>query len=252
VVASLDDADALWFAQRAGTSGVACRVLTTEALSFARRRSHRVTDQGCTTTIEVVAGDIIRDSEIGGVLNRALDPPDRAWQRAAPAERDYASAELQAFMLSWLAGLPCPVRNRPTPDCLAGPYPHPFVASAAAVQAGLPCPPMTVTTSSVGNDCLDGHLMAARLTAGPAARPINVPCLDGVPAMAGIPDAVTDAIGSFLELIGANEAAVGIDFLVAENVWWFAGMTPIASLRTGDLADRLLGLLASSPRLPVS
>src|SRR5205814_4716450 len=78
VVASLDDADALWFAQRAGTSGVACRVLTTEALSFARRRSHRVTDQGCTTTIEVVAGDIIRDSEIGGVLNRALDPPDRA------------------------------------------------------------------------------------------------------------------------------------------------------------------------------
>jgi hypothetical protein len=51
------------------------------------------------------------DSEIAGVLVRDtgwLDP--QGW---APADHAYMQAELRAVMLAWLAGLACPVINRP-------------------------------------------------------------------------------------------------------------------------------------------
>ena len=247
VIVSLDDRDALWFAQQAMAAGVDCTVLTTEALSFARRRSHRVSDAGISTSIEVSAGLCIDDWRLSGVLNRSLGAPDRAWQRAAPAERDYASAELHAFMVSWLAGLRCPVRNRPTPQCLAGPAPHPFVATAAAARAGLLCPPLTTTTAEAPLG--DIQLVAARLAAGAGSRPVSVPCVDGSPVVAGVPDDVATGIARFLALVGAAEAVVGIDFLVAGGKWWFAGMTPLPSLRDGGQAmvERLLATFASEP-----
>lgn len=36
-------------------------------------------------------------------------------------DRLYAAAEMQAFLLAWLAALRCPVLNAPSPGCLAGP-----------------------------------------------------------------------------------------------------------------------------------
>ncbi len=42
VVCGLEDESALWFARRAAQSGVPCRIVTTEALSYARRFSHRL------------------------------------------------------------------------------------------------------------------------------------------------------------------------------------------------------------------
>ena len=32
-----------------------------------------------------------------------------------PADREYVAQEMNAFLLSWLATLPCPVLNRPDP-----------------------------------------------------------------------------------------------------------------------------------------
>jgi hypothetical protein len=37
-----------------------------------------------------------------------------------PADRGYCAAEMTAFLAWWLAELPCPVVNRPTPTCLSG------------------------------------------------------------------------------------------------------------------------------------
>jgi hypothetical protein len=41
--------------------------------------------------------------------------------RIVPADQAYVAAEMQAFLLAWLTALPCPVVNRPSPQCLAGP-----------------------------------------------------------------------------------------------------------------------------------
>ena len=47
---------------------------------------------------------------------RAVDLP-----HIAEADRDYAAAEMTAFLAYWLSALECPVVNRPTPSLLMGP-----------------------------------------------------------------------------------------------------------------------------------
>src|SRR5439155_13560654 len=120
------------------------------------------------------------------VLNRMVDPPDLAWRCAAPAERDYAAAELQAFTLAWLCGLDRPVRNRPDPGCLSGPLFPPAVVAYAAARAGLACGALRV-----GTDGPDDLLTAAvHASAGPR-RPLHVPVLDGEAASsANVPEAL--------------------------------------------------------------
>jgi hypothetical protein len=49
----------------------------------------------------------------------SIEPDDL--QHIAERDRPYVAAEMTAFLLAWLSGLPCPVLNRPTPQCLGGP-----------------------------------------------------------------------------------------------------------------------------------
>lgn len=246
VVATLNDTDALWFARKAEELvGTAPTFLTTEALAFAHRRSHRVSDDGASTVIEVTPGTVIEDARLTGVLNRSIAPPDIAWKRAALGEREYASAELHAFMLSWLTALGCPIRNRPSYECLAGPAPHPFATVAAAVEAGLSCPPVN-TGSSAAVDCSDALAAAAHVAAGPRCSSARLVCLDGTVFGGDAPDEVRAGVRRFVGLVGAAEALVGVDFLVRGETWWFAGMTPWPNLRAGgvELVARLVSVLA--------
>ena len=69
----------------------------------------------------VIGGRIVRPDQISGILTlrpgvfapelRAIHPDDRA----------YVAAELNAFLLEWLMAQSCPVLNRPSFSCLAGP-----------------------------------------------------------------------------------------------------------------------------------
>src|SRR6201985_2774468 len=45
---------------------------------------------------------------------------------------------MQAFLLSWLARLQCPVLNPPTTTCLSGPYWRAEKWTHAAARAGIP------------------------------------------------------------------------------------------------------------------
>jgi len=173
VVCGLDDEGALWFARRATQSGADCRIVTTEALSYARHVSHRLAGGEVHTIVRLADGTELVDSQLSGVLNRAIEAPVAAWQLAAPAERHYATMELHASTLSWLHALPCPVRNRPEPACLTGPLRHPFVTVAAAHAAGLPCPEVRFDTAGPFGPA-DTLLLAAtqslRSTLGKAAK----------------------------------------------------------------------------------
>lgn len=243
VLTALDDVHALWFAEWARRGGQPCTVLTTEALSFARRRSLRITDRAATTTIELPDGTVVDDADLTGVLNRSSRPPDAAWRRAAPEEQHYAGAELHAFMLGWLHGLRCPVRNRPGAEFLGGPTPHPLVGAAAASAAGLACP--AVVTGTGRGRGVDAVERAAWQAAGAAGRPRHVVCLDGEVVAPAVPDRVAAAVPAFSKLVGAGNALVGIDFVDDGTTWWFAGMTPLPQLSTAgpSLVERVVAVL---------
>jgi hypothetical protein len=58
--------------------------------------------------------------------------------RIQPQDREYAAAELTAFLLAWLTACPCPVLNQPAPGSLNGPGWQAEQWLRAAAQAGLP------------------------------------------------------------------------------------------------------------------
>jgi hypothetical protein len=247
VVCDLDDEGALWFARRAAEAGADCKIVITEALSYAPYFSHRLAHGGVQTVVRLADGTRLADGEISGVLNRAVQPPASAWRLAAPAERDYATMELHACTLSWLHALPCQVRNRPEPDCLAGPLRHPFVTAAAAHAAGLPCPEVRFgTTGPLG--AADALLLAAARAAGPDARAVHLVCLDGAVYGTGPPGPIAAGIAAFAVRMGAGAALLGVDFFAGAGGWWFAGASPLPDLRAGGdaLCRRLLDLLAPS------
>lgn len=69
----------------------------------------------------VVNGRVVSARDIGGVLTRLAAVEERELTHIVPADRGYVAQEMTAFLTSWLSGLACPILNRPTPACLAGP-----------------------------------------------------------------------------------------------------------------------------------
>ncbi|MFI6148724.1 hypothetical protein [Streptomyces sp. NPDC051109] len=244
VLCPLNDAHALWFAEQARADGRRCTVLPTEKLSFPRRRSHRLGGGGGSvprTVIELTDGTVVDGARVTGVLNRMVTPPADAWQHAAEAERAYATAELHAFSLSWLAALSCPVRNRPTPQCLAGPAPDPLRCWAAAQASGLLCSPVRAGTRAPWHPA-ESVLAGARHAAGPSARPVHAVCLDGAVLTPDVPARVAAGVAALCAAIGADRSLFGVDFLVdGEGSWRYAGTTPIPDLQAGG--HRLYRLL---------
>lgn len=245
VLCSAQDADALWFAVRARRTGAAVAVVTDTRLAFARRRSHRVDGDGARSVVVLDDGTRLDDRSVTGVLNRLTAAPDAAWRAVRdPAERDYATAELGAFTLSWLAGLRCPVRNRPDPSFLAGTPHEPLVALAAARAAGWPCPDVDLDTAA-GDDVGDGLLGAAARLAGPGARAVTAVLLDGaVTGPAGLPGWLPAHAGAFAAALGAMDQLLGATFVAGPGGWWFAGAQPLPPLRVGG--DRLVAALLAA------
>jgi hypothetical protein len=58
------------------------------------------------------------------------------------AGRAYVAAEMNAFLMSWLTALKCPLLNRPTPPCLSGPYWRREKWLATAARLGIPITPI--------------------------------------------------------------------------------------------------------------
>jgi hypothetical protein len=58
---------------------------------------------------------------ITGILTRLPCVCEQDVAHIVAEDRAYVASEMTAFLLSWLAGLDCPLLNRPTPTCLSGP-----------------------------------------------------------------------------------------------------------------------------------
>ena len=119
VVAGRHDATARAFAERHAAVGAA--LLTPDDLSRPGWRFALGADGPRPDGTAVVAGRIVENGAIRGVLTRLPRVDETELPEIVPEDRAYVAAEMTAFLLAWLAALPCPVLNRPTPTCLGGP-----------------------------------------------------------------------------------------------------------------------------------
>lgn len=97
-------------------------------------------------SVAVVSGQRVAARNIQGILTRLpwIGPDELAGIRRI--DRDYVAAEMNAFLLAWLAALDCPVLNPPSTACLAGPAWQPAWWLHAAAKAGMSIVPAQVGT----------------------------------------------------------------------------------------------------------
>jgi hypothetical protein len=89
----------------------------------------------------VVNNQEVAPGKITGVLTRLPCVTEHELDHIVANDRAYVASEMTAFLLSWLAGLSCPVLNRPTPTCLAGLAWRPEQWVHLASRIGIPvCP----------------------------------------------------------------------------------------------------------------
>lgn len=90
----------------------------------------------------VIDRQVVGVEEISGVLTRLPCVFEQELLQIVPDDRSYVAAEMNAFLISWLSGLKCPVLNRPTPTYLLGPNWRPQQWVYAAAQVGIPVRPV--------------------------------------------------------------------------------------------------------------
>lgn len=101
------------------------RLLTCEDLSVVGwRYSVSGKDEVSSSLLDstaVVDGQVVGVEEISSVLTRLPCVFEQELLHIVPDDRAYVASEMNAFLISWLSGLKCPVLNRPAPSYLLGP-----------------------------------------------------------------------------------------------------------------------------------
>lgn len=160
-------------------SSAGAALLSAEDLS-AEGWAFRVADPGGGTA--VVSGRRVAVRELRAVVTRrpAVVAEELPW--IDPADRSYVAAEANAFLVAWLAALPCPVVNRPTATSLCGPAWSPVYWAAAAARAGLTWARANGDESHdvdvVGDTCVGARSPAERSAARALARAAGVELLE--------------------------------------------------------------------------
>jgi hypothetical protein len=111
------------------------RLLTARDLSLPGWQ-HRVGGAG--PEYAVVGGSRVEVAAIEGVVTRIPCITEAEMTHVMPEERGYVASEMNAFLISWLSRLPCPVLNRPSASSLMGPSLGLEKWLALAVRCGLP------------------------------------------------------------------------------------------------------------------
>jgi hypothetical protein len=166
-------------------------------------------------------------SRIRGAINRLLSPAPGIEQQAVISDREYAQAELQAFYLSWLQGLPGVVINRPGTVGLCGPWYHISEWVCRASRAGLKAP---VYRQAANNTVECGYASLAP----EGSTKINVIAFRGEVYGGRVAEPVARACARL-----AQEAAaelLGIELYAGQDgEWTFASANPCPELPVGGL-----------------
>ena len=243
VLCSSSDPAGLWAYQGLKQLGIApLELMTAESLAYGSRWEHRLDGSGIHLKITLPDGRVLCSSRIRGALNRLLAPSPEVSQRAVPSDRDYAQAELFAFYLSWLKGLPGVVVNRPTSVGLSGPWYHCSEWVHRASRAGLRTPTYRMSSRDAPNH---GYSSLA-----PAdAQTLSLITLRGEVFGGWVPENIVRACGKLAE--EAETEMLGIDLYAGDNgEWTFATATPSPDLtRAGmPLLQRLAQIFTQGER----
>lgn len=137
-IAEPGDFSALWLvAWLRDQTSVEIRVVTPLQLACAQEIAFEMSSRTAHSCFRLSVDDTLDSAKMCGVVNRMAVVPGAIAERAANADRQYATDELHAFFLGWLASLECPVLNPPSPECLSGPWHSDIVCRAMASEAGL-------------------------------------------------------------------------------------------------------------------
>jgi hypothetical protein len=244
IFCSSSDYSAVWAFEGLHRRGLApLELVTTECLGVARFWEHRVGAGGAHFKIGLHDGRTLCSSRIRGALNRIAAPSTALIQHAVDSDREYATAEMQAFYLSWLNAVPGVVVNRPTPQGMPGAWRHTSEWALNADRAGFQVPRYRQTD-------LD-PVERGYASLAPAGVPVtNLVVLDGVGVFGPtVPEKITASCQTLAK--AENTRILGVDiYQDAAGEWLFAGATPTPWLPAGGdaLLDGLLTLLTTSKK----
>lgn len=222
------DASARWLLDGLRARGVELMAVSSAELLGARRWRHEVGTRGAGSEVTLADGRVIESEHVGAVVNRLTGAPPPAGP-VAEGDRDYAAQELQALWLSWLAALPGPLLNTPTPGGLGGVWLDGAEWALRAGRAGLPCVPVALGVTGGPPAPVDGSAPTVIVACGAVFGP-----REAAPLAAGCVALARDV---HAELLGVRLAG-GAD----GSGLRFAGATTLPDLRGGGAP--LLDLLA--------
>lgn len=236
------DAAALWAYRGLSARGLnPLELISTEVLLRALTWEHRLGVDGIRLRISLAKNRTITHDSVRGVLNRLSFIDPQLLAPAPQAERNYATQEMTALFMSWLAALPCPVLNRPVAQGLSGSWRHPSEWNYLAAQAGLATHTYRQSASEQTSKGLYSGLTGAfGFTAHTVfvVRESFVHC-----RTAALPLSINDACLRLGAL--ARTDLLGIQ-LSADDSWTFLSATPQPDLRAGGAG--LLNALTFSLR----
>jgi hypothetical protein len=171
------------------------RVVCMHDLALAPRFSHVLDEDRAETHIQLRDGTRIRSDAVGIVLNRLQYVQVPQFQRSNAADRDYASMEMFALLLSWLESLPGPVINPGSSAGLGGPARHPLEWFKLASEAGLRTLRLCLTSSP-------------RRFPAPGLCPVEQFSPTRFGESMSPPQVVLNRPGWFIEVVGVRDASL--------------------------------------------
>jgi hypothetical protein len=211
-------------------------------LAYSLRVVQRIGTAETSIELTLSDGSIISGENTRGVLNRLQTIPS-AHLKASPADREYATQELFAFMLGWMHSLPGPAINPPAPQGLSGRWRHISEWILLARAAGLSTPIFRMSSS---NEVNPAHIRGSIVPIGTTVHTVIV-LADHVFG-AVVPPEVSEGCRHLAK--SARTPLLGVEFMLgSENDWTFTGATPLPNLIAGGekLLDVLAALLSCAP-----
>jgi len=221
-------------------------------LQNAKRWSH---EQACGKTHNqlILPNGTIIDPSRAVVFNRLPGVTVTHFANSTPEDKQYATEETHALVLSWLAAFKCPVVNPATHAGLAGPYHDQLTWYMLAHRAGLPTPEVSLSSSlrrfprphlvPVG-----GHILGqqvAMLTEPSTDETLSL-YIVGDQVVGNHPITLREPIKALAKLANADFLEIQLTRLAGANPRWvFTGANPVPFHVSDEAILALVYLLES-------